>query len=261
MIFTEVIKVPVVGGEQDRRSYVYVPDFAEEDHEARFPVLYMFDGQNVFFDSDATYGKSWGMLDYLEATGIPVIVAAVECNDGPNNERLSEYSPFDFYEAGFGSVTGRGKETMEWYAGVFKPWVDSEFPTIPDRTHTMIAGSSMGGLMSLYALMEYNHIYSKAAALSPSISFSPGSVRHMIKDAVIDPDTTLYMDCGEREFGRHRHSDTIMGHFADVTTLLLKKRVRLTSRVVPDGTHTEASWERQISIFMDTILYPIEDEL
>ena len=53
----------------------------------------MFDGQNVFFNEDATYGKSWGVADYLDYTDTPLIVAAIECNAGANNERLVEYPP------------------------------------------------------------------------------------------------------------------------------------------------------------------------
>ena len=71
-----------------RRAYLYLPEAYDEDPAARFPVLYMFDGQNVFLDSDASFGRSWRMLDYLEASGAPVIVAAVESNPIGNN-RLS----------------------------------------------------------------------------------------------------------------------------------------------------------------------------
>ena len=69
-----------MGGEEERRAYVYLPTMYEADPDRRYPVLYMFDGQNVFFDEDATYGKSWGMADYLDYTDTPLIVAAVECN-------------------------------------------------------------------------------------------------------------------------------------------------------------------------------------
>ena len=55
-----------------RRAYLYLPEAYDEDPDARFPVLYMFDGQNVFLDSDASFGRSWRMLDYLEGTGTPV---------------------------------------------------------------------------------------------------------------------------------------------------------------------------------------------
>ena len=87
---------PAVNGTEQRRAYVYLPTMYEAQPELRFPVLYMFDGQNVFFNEDATYGKSWGVADYLDYTDTPLIVAAIECNAGANNERLVEYSPYRF---------------------------------------------------------------------------------------------------------------------------------------------------------------------
>ena len=62
------IRYPAVGGEEERRAYVYLPTMYDADPGRRYPVLYMFDGQNVFFDEDATYGKSWGVADYLDYT-------------------------------------------------------------------------------------------------------------------------------------------------------------------------------------------------
>ena len=66
MIETWAVPVQPVTGREPRKVYVYLPRAAEKDPFARFPVLYMFDGNNVFFDTDATYGKSWGMGDYLD---------------------------------------------------------------------------------------------------------------------------------------------------------------------------------------------------
>ena len=60
------VELPELTGDEVRNAYIYVPDEAEEDPDLRFPVLYMFDGQNLFFDEDATYGKSWGIREYLE---------------------------------------------------------------------------------------------------------------------------------------------------------------------------------------------------
>ena len=77
-------------GMERRRVYIYLPDEYYEKPKRQYPVLYMFDGHNVFYDEDATYGKSWGVADYLDYTDTPLIVAAVECNAGANNERLVE---------------------------------------------------------------------------------------------------------------------------------------------------------------------------
>ena len=129
----------------------------------------MFDGHNVFFDSDATYGKSWGMKNYMDRTKTQLIIVAVECNHSPDNGRLKEYSPFSFEDPKYGAVQGLGKMTMEWMVNWLKPYIDKRYRTLPDRAHTYIAGSSMGGLMSLYAVVAYNQVFSGAAALSPSL--------------------------------------------------------------------------------------------
>ena len=256
MIESWNLTIPELTGNEPRRAYVYLPDAWDEDHDQRYPVLYMFDGHNVFIDEDANYVKSWGMGDYLDAAEVPLIVAAVECNHHPNNGRLSEYSPYSFYDRSFGRVRGRGRTTMEWMSRVFKPLIDREWPTLPGREDTFIAGSSMGGLMSLYALLEYNRVYSRAAALSPSLWVAPGKVESLIRSSRLNPDTILYMDYGSKELGNHSNMLRQLGRTA---ALLTERRVLLDFRIVPGGTHSEASWERQIPFFINTLLYGGEE--
>ena len=256
MIDSWNITIPELTGDEPRRAYIYLPDSWEMDPDLRYPVLYMFDGHNVFFDEDATYGKSWGMGEYLDATQTQIIVAAVECNHHPDNGRLSEYSPWSFYNGGIGRVAGRGRTTMEWLVHDFKSEIDRDFPTLPGREHTFIAGSSMGGLMTLYAVMEYNRYFSRGAALSPSLWVAPGKVDPLIRTARISPGTVLYMDYGSREIGNHAQTFKLLGRAA---AGLLDRRVLLDFRIVPGGDHSEASWERQIPFFMNTLLYERED--
>lgn len=248
------IAIPRLTGDESRNAYIYVPDEWEENPEERYPVLYMFDGHNVFFDEDATYGKSWGMAEFVEETHLPLIIAAVECNHNPDNGRLKEYSPFTFDDPKFGHIPGRGRTTMEWLVHEFKPYIDENYPTIPDREFTFIAGSSMGGLMTLYAVTEYNHVFSRGAALSPSLWTSPWKLERMIRRASIAPGTVLYMDYGSEELSWRTMERT----FGRISARLLEKKVFLTSRIVPGGTHAEASWERQIPFFMDTLFYGLD---
>lgn len=245
------------GTKEQRTAYVYIPDSYLTDTEKRYPVLYMFDGHNVFFDSDATYGKSWGMKEYMDDTQTQMIIAAVECNHSPNNGRLEEYSPFSFRDSHFGIIHGHGKETMDWFVNVFKKYVDDNYRTIPDREHTFIAGSSMGGLMSIYALMEYNHVFSRAAALSPSLWTSPKELRKWISKVPFEPDTVLYMDYGSDEFGNHKNSRRT---FSEFVAVVIMRGLSLECRIIPGGTHCEASWERQIPFFMETLLYNLEEK-
>lgn len=244
--------IPELTGRQTRRAYVYLPESYKYNRKKHYPVLYMFDGHNVFFDEDATYGKSWGLKDFMDATGTDLIIAAVECNHSPDHGRLREYSPFDFTEEGFGSIEGKGRQTMDWFVGYFKPYIDRHYRTIPDREHTFIAGSSMGGLMSLYAVLHYNHVFSRAAALSPSLWISPSASEEMIKASHPAPDTIIYMDYGSVEMGNRIKMRKAFGKMA---SLLLSKQVLLDCRIVPGGEHCEASWERQIPFFMNTLMY------
>lgn len=246
------ITIPELTGSETRRAYLYLPESYDFEPEMRYPVLYMFDGHNVFFDSHATYGKSWGMKEYMDYTETPLIIAAVECNHSPDNGRLKEYAPYSFADPKFGKITGRGDDTMRWLIHTFKKKIDSEYRTLPDREHTFIAGSSMGGLMSLYAVLAYNQVFSRAAALSPSIWAASDRICTLIRRARLRPDTVLYMDYGSRELGNH---PKMLRHYAKVNSMLLERGIMLESRIIPGGTHCEASWERQIPFFMDALLY------
>ena len=249
MVYTWDVTIPPLSGDKKRKGYVYLPDNYNADPNRRFPVMYMFDGHNVFFDSHATYGKSWGMNSYMSWTKKPLIIVAIECNH-ENNRRLVEYSPLTFENSTLGQVNGEGKTYMDWLVGTLKPAIDSKLRTLPDREHTLICGSSMGGLMALYAAVEYNHVFQRAACLSPSVWVSPAKVIKMIAKADIKNDTCIYMDYGSEEIYNHAANKEAL---ISVAHMLLTRHVNLAFRIVPGGTHCEASWEKQIPIFMDCL--------
>ena len=232
----------------DRNTFVYLPDDWQSSGR-RYPVVYMFDGHNLFFDSTATYGTCWGLKEYMDAHPQALIVAP-ECNH-EGNARLEEYSPYDFAWQEY-DIKGRGKAYLDWMVQELKPLIDAKYPTLPDRENTAIGGSSMGGLMSLYAVTAFNDVYSRAACLSPSIWFATRSLDRLIRDAQFAPDTVIYMDYGSREMAHH---DNMRKQYAAVTSRLLEKQVLLTSRVVPNGDHCEACWEEQIPFFMHILFY------
>lgn len=246
MLHKWTLAIPQLSGKLRRRAYLYLPKAYDEDPDARFPVLYMFDGQNVFLDSDASFGTSWRMYDYMNDTKTPLIIAAVESNP-IGNGRLEEYSPFTHEESELGVIRGKGQALMNWLVRSFKPMIDQRYRTLPQRECTLIAGSSMGGLMSLYAATHYNDTFSRAACLSPSLWVDPGKVRAMLRSAHVAPDTVIYMDYGEQEMGNHEASRDILISTAQA---LYARGVNLTFRIVPEGTHSEDSWSRQVPVFM-----------
>jgi predicted alpha/beta superfamily hydrolase len=241
------VTIPSLTGDEERMAYVYLPD-GYYDSDTRYPVLYMFDGHNLFTDEEATFGKCWGLGSYLDYTQTPLIVAAVECNHNGNG-RLSEYSPISFTFHGE-KIVGRGKKYMDWLVSEFKPFIDENYLTLPDRANTFIGGSSMGGLMTLYALANYNNYFSRGAALSPSLWINGDNLPAFLSRGRYGKDTVLYMDYGSKEFKNHSPQK---GSFCAAYTLLVEKGVFVTARVVPNGTHSEASWEKQIPIFINVL--------
>ena len=240
------IRIPPLSGEVERRAYIYLPDGWETSGK-RYPVLYMFDGHKVFYDEDATFGKSWGMGEFLDRTGKELIVVAVECNH-EGNKRLEEYSPVDFEFPDVGVVPGRGKTYMDWMVDTLKPFIDETYPTLADCDHTALAGSSMGGLMALYGVCEYNHIFRKAACISPSFWMSKDKVLYIVTKADISTDSAVYIDYGSVELPNHAPSSEAL---ISVARLLLTRRVNVVLKIIPGGIHNESSWEMQIPLFMD----------
>ena len=249
MVQKWLVTIPKLSGEAERRVYLYLPESYTKDTQKRYPVMYMFDGHNVFFDEDATFGKSWGMNKFMEESKKELIIVAVECNH-EGNCRLEEYSPVNFENATLGKIKGRGRVYMNWLVNTLKPEIDAKYRTLPDRLNTIICGSSMGGLMALYGATVYNHIFQRGACLSPSLWISPGKVLEIVARAHIRRDTCIYMDYGSEEMFNHAANAEAL---ISTSHLLLTKRVNLALRIVPGGTHSEASWEKQIPVFMDCL--------
>ena len=243
------VTIPKLTGDKERRAYIYLPASYERDTTKRYPVMYMFDGHNVFFDADATYGKSWGMNKFMNRSKKDLIIVAIECNH-EGNGRIVEYSPMNYENASMGKIRGKGRVYMNWLVTTLKPYIDEHYRTLPDRCNTIICGSSMGGLMAMYGVTVYNHVFQRAACLSPSLWVAPGKVLEVIARAHVRRDTCIYMDYGSEEMFNHAANAEAL---ISTSHLLLTKQVNLAFRIVPGGTHSEASWEKQIPVFMDCL--------
>ena len=241
------ITIPSLTKRKERKAYVYLP--VDYDENGGYPVMYMFDGHNLFDDSEATFGRSWRLADYLDYTRTQIIIAAVECN-GAGNGRLEEYTPISFKDDEFGYIKSRGKKYMDWLVKKFKPFIDENFATLPDRANTAIAGSSIGGLMTLFALSKYGKYFSRGAALSPSLWVSGGEMPAFLKDGKLGKDTLLYTDYGSEEFSNHPAQRKV---FAQTCAYLIERGVNVAARVVKGGTHCEASWEKSVPYFMNVL--------
>lgn len=230
----------------ERILHIYVPD----DYEGkRFPVLYMFDGHNLFLDEDSSFGKSWGMKKYFDKHHVQAIVVGIECNH-EGNLRLCEFSPYSFNDDVFGYCKATGKLLFKWMVEELKPYIDDNYPTLPDREHTIIGGSSMGGLMAIYGGMKYSHVFSKAACLSPFLEHVLPALKNDIRRTDIWQPTSFYMSWGRFEFRTKRNLAAGTEEILSISRLLTKKGADVYMHCYEFGSHSEGSWEYEIPQFL-----------
>lgn len=168
---------PIVGGDLRLLDRLYSPQLGNERHilvhlpasyDAEpwrcYPVLYMHDAQNLF-DPHTSYAGAWEVDDVLAELrheGLEAIVVGIpHMGDG----RLTEYSPFPDPRHGGGA----GGAYLAFVADTVKPLIDADFRTLPEREQTGILGSSMGGLISLFAFFERPATFGFAGVMSPSL--------------------------------------------------------------------------------------------
>ena len=240
----------------NRPLHIYLPDDYFESAE-RYPVMYFFDGHNLFSDEDATYGKSWGMKAFLDGWGKQMILVGIECgHDG--YERLSEYLPYPANkDSHFAQFTPMGDITMQWILSEVKPLIDHEYRTIPFRECTGIGGSSMGGLMALYAAVHYNRWFSKAACVSSAIGFCMRPLMNDMRKNPMSPDTRVFLSWGTNEaYGikdpaRDDRSSKTYGWNKKAADKIADDGAAAKLFCQVGGYHCEADWEKQVPVFMD----------
>ena len=233
---------------ENRKIHLYLPDDYNETDE-RYPVMYMFDGHNLFYDSDATYGKSWGMKDFLDGWEKKIIVVGLECSH-TGNDRLREYCPYH-WDSFAGLINGTGDDTMQWIVNDIKPFIDGNFRTWPHRAATGIGGSSMGGLMALYAVIRHNAVFSKAACVSSAIGFCGKQLRGAIQECPMDPATKVFISWGSNENGSPRGKAIANACNKSINDHLYRKGVQPYMFRQIGGRHCEADWEKQVPLFMN----------
>jgi predicted alpha/beta superfamily hydrolase len=227
---------------------VYLPDSYDMGRR-RYPVVYMHDGQNLSDPSIAFGGNTWQLeaaLDQLRSLDLEAIVVGLH-NRG--EERLGEYSPFADPRHG----GGLGSRYVPFIADTVKPRIDAAYRTRRDRESTVIAGSSMGGLISLYAFFLRPSPFGRVAAMSPSVWFGARQILEFVDRARLTRGR-IYLDVGTAE-GAGTLRDARM-----VARLIRQKgyQGRETFRYIEaDGhRHTESDWARRLPGALAFLLRP-----
>ena len=217
-----------------RRVAALLPHNYYEQPDKRYPVLYLQDGQNLFDDA-APYG-SWGVdkrMAALTERGMgDLIIVSIDHGD---TERVSEFTP------SFDTRLGRGDggKYVRFLAETLKPYIDDHYRTQPGPTTTGIGGSSLGGLVSIYAGLLYPNVYDRLMIFSPSLWVAPRIPVHLTKLSRKFAGR-VYLYGGEAE------SKTMVSHLRsfrqEILDVATAGRVEFRIEIDPLGKHTEARW-------------------
>jgi predicted alpha/beta superfamily hydrolase len=233
-----VLPTPFVlpGLNRERTVRIYLPP-GYETSQRRYPVLYMHDGQNLFDDASA-YAGEWEVDEALNALAksraLKLIVVGI---DNGGAQRIHELNAWDNPEYG----KGEGAEYMAFIVEVLKPWVDEHYRTRSDRRHTGIMGSSLGGLISSYAISRYPQVFGAAGIFSPAYWFAPP----VFADTEARPPPRgerIYFYAGGSE------SESMLPDMKRMVALLRRTGIparNLEVRVNPVGRHNEAAWRAE----------------
>ncbi len=245
-----------------RNISIWLPREYDQFPQARFPVLYMQDGEKVFRPNTEGSGN-WGVPETIGAlSGQGQIRAPIVVAIWATENRAGEYMPLKpllsfpdkakiFHQAHRGRhYVPRSEEYLQFLVSELKPHIDRRYRTLPDKDNCLLMGSSRGALISIYAVAEFPHIFQGAACLSTHWPHGDG--------IVIDWLETHLPRAGEHRFYFDYGSEGLDGEYEPyqirMDTLMLKhgyrKGVDWITRSFPGHGHTEAFWRSRLHIPM-----------
>ncbi len=234
VVLNEAFEIPELI--RTRRVAALLPhNYYETDRH--YPVLYLQDGQNLF-DDNAPYG-SWGVDKQLASMagrgqGDFIVVAI----DHAQDKRVSEFTPSFKTKLG----RGDGQEYCRFLAETLKPYIDGHFRTLPAAEHTGIGGSSLGGLISIYAGLLYPSVYDRLLVFSPSLWVVP-NLPNQLADFSWTFQGKIYLYGGEAE------SSTMVSNMLRLKEALEARatpgQVEFRVETDPHGQHNEARWGKE----------------
>jgi predicted alpha/beta superfamily hydrolase len=239
-IISEKFDMPQLG--RQRRIWVYLPADYATSHK-KYPVIYMHDGQNLFDELTSGYGE-WGVDELLDKMPVKDQCIIVGIDHG-GDYRITEYDPYD---SKYGK--GRGNDYVDFLAKTLKPYIDKNYRTQKDAGHTTVAGSSMGGLISAYAIFKYPDVFGNAGVFSPSFWIAP-DIFNYAQQSKLSNSNHLYFVCGDSE------GDGMVADMQKMATLLQAKGIsnnNSPTTIIKGAKHNEKQWNGDFPAFYSWLI-------
>jgi len=265
-IIIEKIRLPYLN--LDRTLRIYLPPNYEAGDS--FPVIYMHDAQNLYDINTSSYGAIWDihahMNTFYEKNDQGYIVVGIDNYEGRHN-RLNEYSPWinttikedQLLENINENVGGLGDYYVDFLVNTLKPFIDNKYRTKTSREDTSIIGSSMGGLISLYAALKYPNVFSKVGAFSTATWFAEKELLQALRDFNYKLPIKWYLDIGTKETSNNSkdHFNKLYLEGTKNIYNVLKEHVaddNLMLVIEENGIHNERDWSRRFPKAIEFLL-------
>jgi predicted alpha/beta superfamily hydrolase len=241
------LQMPQLGRERTIR--VLLPrNYNETDKP--FPVLYMQDGQNLFDPETAAFGD-WRIPKTMDKLPLKKQVIIVGIDNG-SEHRINEYAPYKLGKSG-----GEGDAYVRFIIETVKPFIDNEYRTMPQRETTGIAGSSMGGLIALYAGLKHGDVFGKIGVLSPSIWFNP-KVLDLIKGTSpegigTNPYFCQFYVCASKNEMQGMRATLEKTYWAFKNAGYNDEQIRVV--IQERGKHNEFFWSKEFKPMLEWLFY------
>jgi len=216
-----------------KKIWVYLP-YNYSKTSKSYPVVYMHDGQNLF-DNSTSFAGEWRVDETLDSLKAEVIIVGIE-HGGDN--RTKELTPYKNEKLG-----GGGADTyLDFIMNTLKPDIDSHYRTKKGRENTALFGSSLGGLVSYYGLLNYPDTFGKAGVFSPSFWFTKDIFE--LTDYLDALDAKIYFMAGDKE-----SNDMVpdLNRMFQLVRKIDRKPNCLKKKIVPGGKHNEALWSKEFA--------------
>ena len=231
-----------------RTVRVLLPTGYDAQPDQRYPVLYMHDGQNLFEDGEAAFGVAWEVDDALDALAAAgTVEARIVVAIDNTAERLADYSV-----GPAGGYSGKGDLYADFVALHLKAIVDALFRTRCGRSDTAIAGSSMGGVISLHTFMRHPDLFGGVGAVSTAAWYEDGALLNTFGTYEGRLPERLWFDTGTLE-GASPQDTSAPYYVADTRVLrdLATAKGMVLGRdlgmwEIPARAHNEAAWEARL---------------
>ncbi len=236
---------------------ICLPPSYDDNADKKYPVLYMQDGQNLFEASGAFGGQYWHIVEEMQAlyesSGFEAIVVGID-NGGEN--RFEEYSPWEcevIRSIFLGGIGGHGEAYADFTALELKPYIDSNYRTLPSKESTAIAGSSMGGVISLYTGIRHSGIFGSIGAFSVASWSARQDMAQFLNAADVSPNQRIFLSVGTDEGHLPQIPDLAQQYldcYHEIQQILRGKGANMLCILDEGGKHNEAYWQKLFPKFI-----------